>query len=117
MTSLPPPSASQAYCEVSGLDAGMIHMFLGQLVDVAPDDEMTDLPVLAYVLRHSTSGEYMVFDLVIRPDPTHKQLQKRFAGKTGPAAKIGQILASNLLVAPIQVVGAPLRRVMCARGS
>jgi peroxisomal membrane protein 2 len=29
-------------------------------------------------------------------------LQKAFAGKTSPAAKIGQILASNLLVAPIQ---------------
>lgn len=32
-------------------------------------------------------------------------LQKRFAGKTGTAAKIGQILASNLLVAPIQATG------------
>jgi len=29
-------------------------------------------------------------------------LQKAFAGKTGTGAKIGQILASNLLVAPIQ---------------
>jgi len=29
-------------------------------------------------------------------------LQKKFAGKTGTGAKIGQILASNLLVAPIQ---------------
>ncbi|KAJ7487456.1 hypothetical protein B0H11DRAFT_1091551 [Mycena galericulata] len=29
-------------------------------------------------------------------------LQKAFAGKTGTTAKIGQILASNLLVAPIQ---------------
>ncbi|KDQ06931.1 hypothetical protein BOTBODRAFT_167581 [Botryobasidium botryosum FD-172 SS1] len=29
-------------------------------------------------------------------------LQKYFAGKTGTAAKIGQILASNLIVAPIQ---------------
>jgi peroxisomal membrane protein 2 len=29
-------------------------------------------------------------------------LQKAFAGKTGTAAKIGQIVASNLLIAPIQ---------------
>lgn len=29
-------------------------------------------------------------------------LQKAFAGKTGTGAKIGQIVASNLLVAPIQ---------------
>lgn len=34
------------------------------------------------------------------------RLQKFFAGKTGLGAKIGQILASNLLVAPIQTAGA-----------
>ena len=32
-------------------------------------------------------------------------LQKFFAGKTGAGAKIAQILASNLLIAPIQTVG------------
>lgn len=32
-------------------------------------------------------------------------LQKAFAGRTGKWAKFGQILASNLLVAPIQTVG------------
>jgi peroxisomal membrane protein 2 len=32
-------------------------------------------------------------------------LQKAFAGRTGPGAKVLQILASNLLVAPIQTVG------------
>ncbi|KAI0080071.1 hypothetical protein K474DRAFT_1682868 [Panus rudis PR-1116 ss-1] len=30
-------------------------------------------------------------------------LQKAFAGKTSTAAKVGQILASNLIVAPIQI--------------
>ncbi|TFK30787.1 hypothetical protein FA15DRAFT_662837 [Coprinopsis marcescibilis] len=30
------------------------------------------------------------------------QLQKAFAGKDSPAAKVGQILANNLLVAPVQ---------------
>ncbi|KAF9527819.1 hypothetical protein CPB83DRAFT_855669 [Crepidotus variabilis] len=30
-------------------------------------------------------------------------LQKAFAGKTSPRAKIGQIIASNLLISPIQV--------------
>ncbi|TFK77234.1 hypothetical protein BDN72DRAFT_830401 [Pluteus cervinus] len=29
-------------------------------------------------------------------------LQRAFAGKTGPAAKIGQIVANNLLVSPVQ---------------
>jgi peroxisomal membrane protein 2 len=32
-------------------------------------------------------------------------LQKAFAGKSGTGAKIAQILASNLLVAPIQTAG------------
>jgi len=33
-------------------------------------------------------------------------LQKAFAGKTGLKARLGQLLASNLLVSPIQVTGA-----------
>jgi hypothetical protein len=33
-------------------------------------------------------------------------LQKAFAGKTGLKARLGQLLASNLLIAPIQVTGA-----------
>lgn len=37
------------------------------------------------------------------------QLQKSFAGKTGPAAKIGQILANSLLVSPIQTAGTCVR--------
>ena len=32
-------------------------------------------------------------------------LQKAFAGKTGTGAKIAQLLANNLLVAPIQTAG------------
>ena len=32
------------------------------------------------------------------------QLQRAFAGRTGRAAKIGQVVASNLIVAPIQTV-------------
>ena len=33
-------------------------------------------------------------------------LQKAFAGRTGRGAKIGQVLASNLFVSPIQAAGA-----------
>jgi hypothetical protein len=32
-------------------------------------------------------------------------LQKAFAGKTGAGARVAQILASNLLVAPVQTAG------------
>ena len=33
-------------------------------------------------------------------------LQRAFRGRTGLGARVGQILASNLLVAPIQTAGA-----------
>lgn len=39
-------------------------------------------------------------------------LQRSFAGKTGIQAKVAQILANNLLVAPIQTVGACSSRVL-----
>ena len=35
------------------------------------------------------------------------QLQKAFAGQTGTKAKVLQILASNLITAPIQIGGTP----------
>ncbi|KAI0717290.1 beta-lactamase-like protein [Cerioporus squamosus] len=66
--SLPPPAKDQAYCDVSAFDAGHINMLLGQLVDVAKGDEMTDLPVLSFLLRHSRTGDILLFDLGIRPD-------------------------------------------------
>jgi hypothetical protein len=34
-------------------------------------------------------------------------LQKAFAGRTGASAKLGQIIASNLIIAPIQAAGMP----------
>ncbi|RPD78598.1 Metallo-hydrolase/oxidoreductase [Lentinus tigrinus ALCF2SS1-7] len=66
--SLPPPSKDQAYWEVSAIDAGRIHMLLSQLVDIAKDGEMVDLPDLSFVLRHSQTGDIVLFDLGIRPD-------------------------------------------------
>lgn len=41
-------------------------------------------------------------------------LQRVFAGRTGPGAKVGQILASNAIVAPIQATGA-LLLVLCLK--
>ncbi|PIL34061.1 hypothetical protein GSI_03771 [Ganoderma sinense ZZ0214-1] len=66
--SLPPAAADQAYCEVSAVDSGRIHMLLGQLVDTATVDEMTHLPCLAFIIRHSRTRETFLFDLGIRPD-------------------------------------------------
>ncbi|RDX48030.1 Metallo-hydrolase/oxidoreductase [Lentinus brumalis] len=66
--SLPPPAKDQAYCDVSAFDAGSINMLLGQLVDVAMEGEMTDVPVLSFLLRHSRTGDILLFDLGVRPD-------------------------------------------------
>ena len=40
-------------------------------------------------------------------------LQRAFAGKQGAKARVGQILASNLLVAPVQSAGESLSLVLC----
>lgn len=85
--SLPPPSAHQAYWDVSALDAGHIVMLLGQLVDIARGDEMTDLPVLSFVLRHSRTHEPLLFDLGIRPD-----LDKLSIGSSELTANMGMTL-------------------------
>lgn len=66
--SLPRPANEQAYWEVSAIDAGRVHMLLSQLVDIAKEGEMVNLPVLSFVLRHSRTGEVVLFDLGIRPD-------------------------------------------------
>jgi len=48
------------------------------------------------------------------------ELQKAFAGRTGRAAKLGQVLASNLIVSPIQTfckfLGLRVREARGARG-
>lgn len=84
---LPPPAAGQAYCELSALDAGHINMLLGQLVDLAKGDEMTDVPVLSYVLRHTRTHDIFLFDLGIRPD-----LQNYSAGAREGTTRMGMTL-------------------------
>ncbi|TBU56255.1 beta-lactamase-like protein [Dichomitus squalens] len=94
--SLPPPAAQQAFCEVSAIDSGTIHMLLGQLVDTAAPDEMTNLPCLAFVLRHSRTRETFLFDLGIRPDPENL----RGAGAT--TAKMRMVLTGRDIPAALE---------------
>ncbi|KAI1785393.1 beta-lactamase-like protein [Ganoderma leucocontextum] len=92
--SLPPPTADQAYCEISAIDSGLIHMLLGQLVDTAKTGEMIYLPCLAFVLRHSRTHEPFLFDLGIRADPENltgagvvtAQMGMKLEGRDIPAA-------------------------------
>ncbi|KAI0674768.1 beta-lactamase-like protein [Trametes maxima] len=65
--SLPPPTPSQAYCKVSALEGGSIDMDLDQLIDTAKPGERVDLPSLIFLLRHSITGESLLFDLGIPP--------------------------------------------------
>ncbi|RPD63694.1 Metallo-hydrolase/oxidoreductase [Lentinus tigrinus ALCF2SS1-6] len=95
--SLPPPAKDQAYCDVSALDAGNINMLLGQLVDVAVGDEMTDLPVLSFLLRHSRTGDILLFDLGIRPD-----VENYSAGALELTRKMGMTLQGRDIPAALE---------------
>ncbi|KAH9940439.1 beta-lactamase-like protein [Epithele typhae] len=93
--SFPPPGPNQGYCELSALDAGQIYMSLLQLIDTAAPDDVADLPVLAFLLKHVPSGTYILFDLGIRPDVAAlpiglrtfcDSIQCKFTGVDIPAA-------------------------------
>jgi len=70
-----------------------------------------DAPVIAHVLARGhidlKALKMAVYGFLVSAPLGHYlvgALQKGFTGKTGTSARIGQILASNLLVAPIQTV-------------
>ena len=95
MGPLPPPAPNQAYCEISAIDAGHIFMHLDQLIDTAKPDDIADMPVLCFLLRHSATGTSLLFDLGIRPDVENLPLTVRsfaarmemtFEGRNVPAA-------------------------------
>jgi peroxisomal membrane protein 2 len=71
-----------------------------------------DAPVIAHVLAQGhidlKALKMAVYGFLVSAPLGHflvGALQKGFAGKSGTSARIGQILASNLLVAPIQTAG------------
>ena len=64
-------------------------MLLSQLIDSAAPDEMTDLPCLAFVLRHSRTRETLLFDLGIRPDP------ENLTGARATTAKMRMVLTGR----------------------
>lgn len=79
-----------------------------------------DAPFLLHVLARShvnlKAVKMAIYGFLVSAPLSHilvGTLQKAFAGKTGTSWRIGQILASNLLVAPIQAAGACT---MCSLG-
>ena len=72
-----------------------------------------DAPLYAHVLARakieSKAPKMTLYGMLVSAPMGHVLVgitQRMFAGKTGLAAKIGQLLVTNLVVAPIQIVGA-----------
>ncbi|KAH7908591.1 beta-lactamase-like protein [Hygrophoropsis aurantiaca] len=68
VNSLPLPSASQAYMDVSALEAGHLRVPFDFIVAGADPSEFMYCPSLAFCLRHSEAGSKIVFDLGVRQD-------------------------------------------------
>ncbi|KAI0356383.1 Metallo-hydrolase/oxidoreductase [Trametes cingulata] len=66
--SLPPPSANQAYVQVSALYAGSVNVPVAWVLDGVPDDERMTVPALAFLIQHPSRPDKLLFDLGIRPD-------------------------------------------------
>ncbi|KAI0028035.1 Metallo-hydrolase/oxidoreductase [Vararia minispora EC-137] len=70
MSTLPPPRENQPFFTVSALEAGILHfprdLFLAGAPPHAP--EKWDAPCLCFLLHHSATGEYILFDNGIRKD-------------------------------------------------
>jgi glyoxylase-like metal-dependent hydrolase (beta-lactamase superfamily II) len=64
--SLPDPGENQAYCDVSALEAGMLKLPLEVVLEGVQG--AVTVPSLAFLVRHTTSGKSIVFDLGIRRD-------------------------------------------------
>ncbi|KAL1945740.1 hypothetical protein VTO73DRAFT_1742 [Trametes versicolor] len=65
---LPAPTPDQAFCKVSALECGFIQIPLVWVIDTAQEGETSVLPVLAFLIRHSTKNDTLVFDLGVRKD-------------------------------------------------
>ncbi|KAF8158352.1 Metallo-hydrolase/oxidoreductase [Crassisporium funariophilum] len=66
--SLPAPSANQAFCDVSALEAGLIDLPDEMFITEATPGNVTTAPSLSFLLSHSENGQKFVFDLGIRKD-------------------------------------------------
>ncbi|VDC06379.1 unnamed protein product [Peniophora sp. CBMAI 1063] len=67
---LPPPSEDQAYCTVSAIEAGILSLpssFVFDPQDVDPASRW-DVPCFAFLVQHSATKKYILFDLGFRKD-------------------------------------------------
>ncbi|KAK1226483.1 hypothetical protein PQX77_010567 [Marasmius sp. AFHP31] len=66
--SLPPPTPTQAYCDVSALEAGIIHLPTERFIHDGKPGEVVVAPSLSFLLRHAKTGHKFIFDLGLRKD-------------------------------------------------
>ncbi|KAJ7020171.1 beta-lactamase-like protein [Mycena alexandri] len=66
-SALPKPSANQPYMQISGLQAGIIHIPL-DLVIAKESRIRQACPSLSFYLKHSNSDRHFIFDLGLRRD-------------------------------------------------
>ena len=65
---LPPPSADQAFCDVSALEGGNIDLPADMFVTTAAKGERHVIPTLSFLINHRPSGTRLLFDLGMRRD-------------------------------------------------
>ncbi|KAI0633720.1 beta-lactamase-like protein [Trametes polyzona] len=99
---LPAPAPDQAYCDVFALEGGFIQIPLAWVIDTAKEGETNVLPVLAFLLRHSSTGNRILFDLGIRkdienlPTPYHDRINSDTLGfRTTVPADVADSLAKE----------------------
>ncbi|CDO72265.1 hypothetical protein BN946_scf184970.g117 [Trametes cinnabarina] len=93
--SLPEPQADQPFMMVSALEAGFLELRMRLFVSGSAPTESKMCPSLAFLLRHSATGDRVVFDLGIRRNlDTHPPaVQQLNAGRT---VVIPQTVAESL---------------------
>jgi len=67
-TALPPPAQNQAYWDVSVLEGGHLVLDISFFITTASPGTKFGIPCLAFLLKHSVTKEYFLFDLGVRKD-------------------------------------------------
>jgi glyoxylase-like metal-dependent hydrolase (beta-lactamase superfamily II) len=65
---LPPPTENQAYCIVSVLESGHMHITDNIFIDNPESSDPQRIPSLSFLLQHSLNKKRFLFDLGIRKD-------------------------------------------------
>ena len=87
-------------------------MLGSHLAGVPARQPAKDAPLYSHVLArakvNTRAVKVALYGIFISAPLSHAlvgQMQKAFSGRTGRAARLGQIFASNLIVSPIQTFG------------